>query len=132
MIRRVQIPGFPIAAANGTPVGAVGVHLATAFGSPVITNVEILLQVRLFIGAGALTADLFLWGQRISLWGPQGDDDGQLNGGVAVTGTTERVYYKVLCNQSFFDRIYLEIRNLGAGNNADANLFIGADPPPTS
>lgn len=132
MIRRVHFPGFPAAGANGAPVGAVGIHLTTAFGALSLTNVEMLLQVRLFIGAGAVSADLFLWGQRLGLWGPQGDAAGQLNGGLSVTGTTERVYYKVLCFQSFFERIYIEIRNPSAGLNADANLFIGSNPPPPS
>jgi hypothetical protein len=131
MIRRVRFPGFPIAAANGAPVGAVGIHLGQSFGT-FTTHASFLLQVRLAGGAGGpLSADLFLWGQRIQLWGPQGDDDGQLNGGVALTGTTERIYYKVLCNQSFFDRVYLEARNVGASTTSiDANLYIGVNSPP--
>lgn len=130
MIRRVAFPA--IAPPNGAPSGAVGIALGSAFGNISIINAEFLLQVILFIGAGSVSADLFLYGQRISEWGPQGDANGQLNGGLSVSGTTRRVYYKPLCNQSMFDRVYLEVRNPSAGLNVQANLFIGTNaPPPT-
>lgn len=125
MIRRVVITP-----ATAAPVGSVGVELATAFGGISLINVEILLEVRLFIGAGAVSADLFLWGRRLGLWGPQGDAAGQLNGGVTVSGTTERVYYKVLCNQSAFDRIYVQAANPSVGLNLAGSLFIITNPPP--
>lgn len=58
--------------------------------------------------AGAFSAVLALWGKDDVDWGFAGENDGKLNNGVALAGTTSGCWFFKLENLGLFERLYAQ------------------------
>lgn len=112
-----------ITADNGAPTGAVGLDMTTGEYGAVRRPSKFLLLVE-FTGTGALSVDLFLWGQLDGVWGVVGDDNGQLNKATSLTPTGSKNWWFSFQNLGAFERLYLEIDNIsGTTATITATLY---------
>lgn len=105
---------------NGAPSGnqAGRLVVGTNFKAvPYTIDWQIFVEIT---GTGDISADLFLWGRddEDSVWGTIGLNNGQLNNGVTIEGTTAtRRYFGYQNIVAGFSDLYLEVLDL-TGTNA--------------
>ena len=113
-----------VTADTGVPTGTDGLDV-DGYTSGNLTFQKWLLRVT---AASAVNADLYLWGKVGAVWAPLGDYGGRLNDGLIVPFSATRglVYMPIIKNIGILDRLALEVRNISAAVeiNADANIII--------